>query len=163
MTIDEVLTIINVILTGITGYGAYKANKAYQKSKILNIYTHSNKALIEVQKMLTTLPGALNAVKRSGAKGHNGLKQLQEVGNVLNESLNEVMKNISSSSYTKINEFIVKEGFDIRQYINSYISGDAYDELAESNEKYSLFQSRLLEMQNYFINEIEHIGDKINE
>lgn len=151
MTIDTVLTIVNVILTIATGYGAYNANKAYQKSKNLTIYTNSNKALMEVQKMLTNLPGALNAVKRSGTKGHNGVKLLQEVGNVLNESLNEIMKDIPSDSYLAINELIVKDGFDLRQYINSYISGDGYDELQESNKKYSLFQSRLMEIQNYLV------------
>ena len=55
---DVALTIINVILAIISGIGAYNSVKYFRKSKNLTIFAQTNKALVEVQKMLIKLPEA---------------------------------------------------------------------------------------------------------
>lgn len=45
--------IINVILAVVSGVGAYKSLKNFRKSHNLTIYVQTNKALIEIQKMLS--------------------------------------------------------------------------------------------------------------
>ena len=59
--VDIVLTVINVILAVISGLSAYNSLKYFRKSHNLTIYAQTNKALIEIQKMLSKLPEALSA------------------------------------------------------------------------------------------------------
>lgn len=68
--LDIGLTVINVILAIVSGIGAYKSAKYFQKSKNLTIFAQINKALVEVQKMLVKLPEALSAsnLSRRGKK-----------------------------------------------------------------------------------------------
>ena len=85
--LDIGLTVINVILAIVSGIGAYKSAKYFQKSKNLTIFAQINKALVEVQKMLVKLPEALSAsnLSRRGKKGlslHNTLLHMQEVSAV---------------------------------------------------------------------------------
>ena len=56
--LDIALTIINVILAVVSGVGAYKSLKYFRKSHNLTICAQTNKALIEIQKMLSKLPEA---------------------------------------------------------------------------------------------------------
>ena len=56
--LDVILTIINVLLAIVSGLGAYKSVKYFQKSKNLTIFAQINKALVEIQKMLIKLPEA---------------------------------------------------------------------------------------------------------
>ena len=54
--LDVVLTIINVILAVVSALGAWNSIKYFRKSKNLTIFAQTNKALVEVQKMLIKLP-----------------------------------------------------------------------------------------------------------
>lgn len=62
---DVVLIIINVILAIISGIGAYNSVKYFRKSKNITIFAQTNKALVEVQKMLIKLPEALSSSNSS--------------------------------------------------------------------------------------------------
>ena len=66
--LDIGLTVINVVLAIFSMVGAGKSIKYYKKSKNLTIFAKTNKALIEVQKMLTKLPEALYAVNKAKNK-----------------------------------------------------------------------------------------------
>lgn len=73
--LDAVLTIINVILTVVSTVGAWNSIKYFRKSKNLTIFAQTNKALVEVQKMLIKLPEALSA-SNSSRRGKKGLSLL---------------------------------------------------------------------------------------
>ena len=70
--LDVVLTIINVILAVVSAFGACNSIKYFRKSKNLTIFAQTNKALVEVQKMLIKLPEALSA-SNSSRRGKKGL------------------------------------------------------------------------------------------
>ena len=61
--LDVVLTIINVILAVVSALGAWNSIKYFRKSKNLTIFAQTNKALVEVQKMLIKLPEAIVCFK----------------------------------------------------------------------------------------------------
>ena len=96
--LDIALTIINVILAVVSGVGAYKSLKYFRKSHNLTIYAQTNKALIEIQKMLRKLPEALSA-SSMGMRGKKGFSMLNTLGNIgreLNSSLIEIRSSLPS-------------------------------------------------------------------
>ena len=74
--LDIVLTIINVILAVVSAFGAWNSIKYFRKSKNLTIFAQTNKALVEVQKMLIKLPEALSASLVRAGKGAGGAAAL---------------------------------------------------------------------------------------
>ena len=90
--LDVILTIINVLLAIVSGLGAYKSVKYFQKSKSLTIFAQINKALVEIQKMLIKLPEALSASNssRRRRKGFSLRNTLCDIGQELNANLNEI-------------------------------------------------------------------------
>lgn len=89
---DSILTGINILLTIISGIGAYKSIKYFRKSRNLTIFAQTNKALIEIQKMLIKLPEALTASNMAmrGKKGMNLQNRICNIGQELNISLTEI-------------------------------------------------------------------------
>lgn len=68
---DVVLTIVNIILTVVSAVGAYKSVMYYKKSHNLTVYAQTNKALIEIEKMIIKLPEAL-ATSNRGRRNKKG-------------------------------------------------------------------------------------------
>lgn len=160
--LDIGLTVINVVLAIFSMVGAGKSIKYYKKSKNLTIFAKTNKALIEVQKMLTKLPEALYAVnkaKNKQKKGFNPGYKLCSIGQDLNRSLIEINSNIPPEYTKAIRNLQSKEEFDLQTYINSYISGEAIIEDSIDSDKYNLCQKRLNEIQDY----LKRITDEIEE
>ena len=89
-TLDIVLTVINVILAVVSGVGAFNSLKYFRKSRNLTIFAQTNKALIEIQKMVSKLPEALSAPNKRGKKGFSLQNTLCNIGQELNSSLNEM-------------------------------------------------------------------------
>lgn len=125
--LDVVLTIINVILAVVSAFGAWNSIKYFRKSKNLTIFAQTNKALVEVQKMLIKLPEALSASNssRRGKKGLSLHNTLCDIGKELNANLTEINSNIPTEYSDAIRQLQNKDGFILQAYINSYISGDA--------------------------------------
>lgn len=148
---DVVLTVINVILAIISGFGAYSSVKYFRKSKNLTIFAQTNKAIVEVQKMLIKLPEALSASNssRRGKKGLSLHNTLCEIGQELNANLTEINSNIPAEYSGKLRQLKNKDDFDLQKYINSYISGDAVKDNGIDSEEFNVCQARLLEMQDY--------------
>lgn len=149
--LDIPITIINVILAIVSGLGAYKSVKYFRKSKNLTIFVQTNKALVEVQKMLIKLPEALSASNssRRGKKGLSLHNTLCDIGRELNANLNEINSNIPAEYSDQIRQLQNKAGFNLQAYINSYISGDAVKDNGIDSEDFNSCQARLLEMQDY--------------
>ena len=149
--LDIGLTVINVILAIVSGIGAYKSAKYFQKSKNLTIFAQINKALVEVQKMLVKLPEALSAsnLSRRGKKGLSLHNTLCDIGQELNTNLTEINSNIPPEYIDRFRQLQNKNGFNLQTYINSYISGDAVNVEGIDSEDFNTCQARLLEMQDY--------------
>ena len=111
----------------------------------------TNKALVEIQKMLIKLPEALAAsnFSRRGRKGFSLHNTLCDIGQELNASLNEINSNIPADYSVQIRQLQNKDGFNLQAYINSYISGDAVKDNGIDSEDFDSCQARLLEMQDY--------------
>lgn len=148
---DIILTIINVILAIFSGLGAYKSVKYFRKSKNLTSFAQTNKALVEVQKMLMELPEALSASNssRRGKKGLSLHNTLCDIGQELNTNLNEINSNIPADYSDKIRQLQNKDNFNLQTCINSYISGDAVKDNGIDSEDFNACQARLLEIQDY--------------
>ncbi len=159
--LDIGLTVINVVLAFFSMVGAGKSIKYYKKSKNLTIFAKTNKALIEVQKMLTKLPEALYAANniQNKRKGFNLEYKICGIGQKLNESLIEINSNIPTEYTNAIRNLQCKEEFDLQTYINSYISGEAIKENTIDFNKYNLCQKRLDEIQDY----LKKIADEVEE
>ena len=146
---DVALTIINVILAIISGIGAYNSVKYFRKSKNLTIFAQTNKALVEVQKMLIKLPEALSSSNssRRGKKGLSLHNALCDIGQELNVNLTEINSNIPAEYSGELRQLQNKDGFNLQTYINSYISGDAVKDNGIDSEDFNSCQAKLLEIQ----------------
>lgn len=161
--VDIALTVINVLLAILSGVGAYKSVKYFKKNRNLNILAQTNKALIEIQKMLIKLPEALSASSKSraGKKGFSLQNTLCDIGQELYKSLMEITSNISAEYSEEFGD-LQKEGeFDLKNYINSYISGDAIKENVIDSDDYNRCQETLLKMQDYLKKLVIKTEDKL--
>ncbi len=149
--LDVVLTIINVILAVVSAFGAWNSIKYFRKSKNLTIFAQTNKALVEVQKMLIKLPEALSASNssRRGKKGLSLHNTLCDIGKELNANLTEINSNIPTEYSDAIRQLQNKDGFNLRAYINSYISGEVVQNNGIDSDDFNICQARLLEIQDY--------------
>lgn len=149
--LDVILTVVNVVLAIISGLGAYNSLKYFRKSKNLTIFAQTNKALVEVQKMLIKLPDALSASNssRRGKKGLSLHNTLCDIGQELNANLTEINSNIPAEYSDKIRQLQNKDGFNLQIYINSYISGNVVKENGIDSDDFYACQARLLEIQDY--------------
>lgn len=149
--LDVVLTIINVILTVVSAFGAWKSIKYFRKSKNITIFAQTNKALVEVQKMLIKLPEALSASNssRRGKKGLSLHNTLCDIGQELNANFAEINANIPAKYLDAIRQLQNKDGFDLQVYINSYISGEAVQNNGIDSDDFNVCQATLLKIQDY--------------
>lgn len=125
--------------------------KYFRKSKNLTIFAQTNKALVEVQKMLIKLPEALSASNssRRGKKGLSLHNTLCDIGQELNANLTEINSNIPTEYSDAIRQLQNKDGFNLQAYINSYISGEAVQNNGIDSDDFNVCQARLLEIQDY--------------
>ena len=161
--LDIVLTIINVILAVISGVGAYKSLKYFRKSHNLTIYAQTNKALIEIQKMLIKLPEALSASNRGmrGRKGFSLHNILCNIGQELNSSLIETRSSLPSEYTQEFGRLQDDTSFSLQKYINSLISGEAVTENGLDLDKYNLCQNRLMTLQDNLKRWISETEEKL--
>lgn len=161
--LDIVLTIINVILAVISGVGAYKSLKYFRKSHNLTIYAQTNKALIEIQKMLIKLPEALSASNRvmRGRKGFSLHNTLCNIGQELNSSLIEIRSSLPSEYTQEFGRLQDDTSFSLQKYINSLISGEAVTENGLDLDKYNLCQNRLMTLQDNLKRWISETEEKL--
>lgn len=148
---DTILTIINVVLAIVSGLGAYNSVKYFRKSKNLTIFAQTNKALVEVEKMLLKLPEALevsNSLRR-GRKGISLYNTLRDIGRQLNTNLTEINTYVPAEYSDEIRQLQNKDNFNLQFYINSYINGDAVKDDGIDSENFNVCQARLLEIQDY--------------
>lgn len=158
-----VLKGINWIATIISVAGAYKSYAYYKKSKLLTIYVNTNKALIEIEKMLNKLPEALSATNRSiqNKRGFSLPNTICSIGKELSDSYNAIRSCIPSEY---LNEFSSLENFgsfNLQEYINGYISGTALKDNELESDNYNICQAQLKKMQDFLKHKISETEEKI--
>lgn len=160
---DIALAIINVILTIVSGIGAYQSKKYFKKSRNLTSFLKLNNALDEVGEMLSKLPEALSASNSSvqSKKGFSFRNTLRDIGEKLNTNLMKINSNMPTEYSNEFLQLQKKDGFDLPAYINSYISGNAIKGKEIDLESYNICQNRLVEMQNYLKKVVTQTGEKL--
>ena len=120
---DTVITIINVILVIISGFGAWKSIQYFKKTKELTIYTQDADVIDEVNEMLSILLKALEIanqkVKKRDRGGKNFDRGLLNCGKELIGHYQEIERNIPSRYHNNLNEILNKDGFEFIMYLNS--------------------------------------------
>ena len=148
---DAFLTVINIILAILTGKGAYKSWVYYKKSKHIAALTETNKALLEVEKMLSKLPDILEAsnkgIKKS--RGFNLVNALKDIGRDLENSLNSIRSNIPIEYIKEFNDIKSDRKFDLQKYISSLQSGKVIVDDSINLSDYDLCHDRLEQLQEF--------------
>lgn len=163
--VDAILTIIGFAAAVVSICGGYKSLKYYRKSKVISAHTSINYAIIEIEKMLNKLPEALGATNacRRNSRGSNLEKTICEIGEELSKSYNKIRSSIPSEFSSRIFAKDKKDSFDLRRYIDSYISGDALQERGLNSEDYAACQNCLLEMLDDMKRELDKVEEEINK
>ncbi len=160
--LDIGLTVINVVLAIISGVGAYRSIKYFRKSRNLAIYAQTNAALTEIQKMLMKLPEALAASnKAQSQRGFSLSNTLCKIGQELDNSLNEIRANIPRDYLDQFERLQSYAGFNLRKYINSFISGEVITDNEIDSVQYNHCQERLIVMQAYLKEIVGEMEEKL--
>lgn len=161
--VNIILTIVNCIITIITIVFAAKSHKYYKKSRALSEHTETNKALIEIEKMLNKLPEALAATTkyRQVKKGFNLERNISEIGKELIDSYNSIHSCIPSILAEQLFSLEKEGAFELYKYLNGYMTGAVLENNQLDPENYALCQCRLMYMQNFLKEEIDKMEEKL--
>ena len=163
--VDIVFLIINVVLAIISGFGAYKSNTYFKKSKHITIYAQTSQSYNELGEMLKKLPDALAAVSSKDKKGFSVKNTIRDIGTELSNHLNTIMETIPSEYSNEFRNLQKTTTFELSKYINSLIDGTAIvEESGSTTLKRSAFdtcQERLREMQEYLKKKIVEEEEKL--
>ena len=156
---DTIIIIVNIVITGISGIGAYNSFRYFKKSKHITIYAQTNKALGELTEILKKLPEALASTSLT-KKGYNPGNKIRDIGTELANHLNEIMSSIPPDYSQKFVELQKSESFDLSKYINSLIDGTA---IVEENGRKTLARPSFDTCQECLRKMQEFLKEKISE
>lgn len=160
--VDIGITAINVIITGMSFWGAARSVKYYKKSKSLTAHTNLTKALLEIDKMLSKLPDALSATNKGREKrGESQKNIIESIGKKLAVSYNEIHRCIPVDLSDALTEIEKTDSFNLQTYINEYINGDAIAKYTLNMDKYNQCQECLLKMQVFLKKKIDEKQEEL--
>ena len=161
---DTIILIANIIITIVSGIGAYKSFRYFKKSKHITIYAQTNQALNELGEMLKMLPEALAATTNL-KRGFSVENAIRDIGTRLSGHLNEIISAIPTEYSIDFQKLQKTDTFTLEQYINSYIDGTAISE--ENGRKtlqrasFDTCQERLRAMQAFLKQKISEEEEKL--
>lgn len=160
---DVVLTIISIICTIASAYGAYKSVKYYKKSKQLTIYANNNIALIELQKVISTFIEILKISNPARAqRGTNLAKQLQNHGENIKNSLNVLREKLSVDDYNDVQKLLSSSKIQVEAYIDSFITGTIIvNNKLVIDDQFNLCQQAFYEIQQLLKQKNEKVEEKL--
>lgn len=120
MTFDTVLTVISVLCTIVSGFGAYKSVKYYNKNKQLTIYAHKNVAYSEIKKVIDTMTEILKLASPQQGRGVNREKEVSRLGLNIRVSLDKIREQLSNENCDSILDILNSN--KVRDYIESLIT-----------------------------------------
>ena len=161
---DTIILVANIIITIVSGIGAYKSFRYFKKSKFITIYAQTNQALNELGEMLKMIPEAL-AATTNHQRGFSVENAIRNIGTQLSGHLNEIMSALPTEYSEEFQKLQQAESFSLERYINSYIDGTA---IIVENERKTLqrssfdkCQERLRAMQAFLKQKIAEEEEKL--
>ena len=161
---DDIILLINIILTIVSGIGALKSITYFKKTKELTIYTQAANVIDEVNEMLTILFKSLEIATRKVKKkvrGTNYDKEISDCGKKLGEHYQIIERDLPARYYDKLREILCKDDFNFIKYINSFISGDVLMSEGLDHDDFAKCQDRLYLLQKFLKEEREKIEEKL--
>lgn len=162
---DTIILVINIIITLISGIGAFNSIRYFKKSKHITIYAQTNQALNEVGEMLSLLPEALDAATTT-KKGFNSENAVKDIGKKLAGHLNSIMSTIPAEQSAEFRQLQRSYNFELSNYINSLIDGTAIiidnDRQTLRRVPFDTCQERLRAMQEFLKKKISEEEGKLS-
>ena len=156
------MTVLNILCTCFTLYGAYKANTYYKRSKQLTDYANTNVAFMEVKNIIVVLSEMLRYAVPEGRRGVSYKGEICKSGEKIKQSIIKIREYLSVEDSKEINNLLVQQEFKVEKYIDSFITGDA---LVEGkfvvDENYTNCQNVFYEMQLLLKERLEDLDRKI--
>ena len=100
---DTIILAINIMITIVSSFGAYKSFRYFKKSKHITIYANTSQALNELGEMLKMLPEALAATSNT-KRGFNSENAIKDIGTKLFNHLNEIMNAMPTEYMTEFQD-----------------------------------------------------------
>lgn len=129
---DNIIIVINLLCTVFSVISVLKSYANYKKSMQLTYYVTLHEALEECQKVQDVVNNKF--LKLCSGKNCKTLRQstniindIKECGSSMESSLSKIRAILPLDSNIVINEIIMSKGRNIEKYINSLISGSAFE------------------------------------
>lgn len=160
---DYVITAVSVLCTFFSIMGAYKSVVYYKKSKQLTIYSNTNMAYIESQKIISTLTEMLKLANSTRKKGTNYIREVSQNGECIKTSINKIRESLPADDCKEINELLNSQQIKVDVYINSFITGAVLvDEKFVIDDDFNKCQQAFCDMQLLIKRNLENIADKVS-
>lgn len=159
---DYVITGVSVLCTIFSITGAYKSVVYYKKSKQLTIYSNTNMAYIESQKIISTLTEMLKLANNIRKRGTNYIREVSQNGECIKTSINKIRESLPVDDCKEINELLNSQQIKVDEYINSFITGAVLvDEKFVIDDDFNKCQQAFCDMQLLIKRKLENIADKV--
>ncbi len=160
---DYVITAVSVLCTIFSIIGAYKSVVYYKKSKQLTIYSNTNMAYIESQKIISTLTEMLKLSNNTRKRGTNYIREVSQNGEYIKTSINKIRESLTVDDCKEINELLNSQQIKVDVYINSFITGAVLvDEKFVIDDDFNKCQQAFCDMQLLIKRKLENIADKVS-
>ena len=158
----DIWLIINLVLTIISGYGAFRSVAYYKKSKQITIYANTNIAYIESKKIIETFNKILRLANPRTRRGINYVKEIAKNGTEIQSSITKIRENMSVEDFEEIKKILNSDELKVERYINSFISGSVLlnNELIIDSD-FNLCQEKFYEMQTLNKKKLEDTEEKL--
>lgn len=142
------LTLISIVCTFGSAYGAYKSCVYYKKSKDLTIFANTNIAFVESQKIISTLTEMLKLANVTKKRGTNYIKEVCKSGESIKSSINKIREVMTVKDFNEIQVLLNSQEIKIERYIDSFITGAVLvDEKLIIDDEFNTCQQAFCEIQ----------------
>lgn len=153
---------VSIGCTIASGFGAWKSNIYYKKSKLLTLYANTNIAYIESQKIIATLTEMLKLGNIMRKRGTNYIKEVSSYGENIKISINRIRETMPVDDFREINELLNSQQPKVEAYIDSFITGSVLvDEEFVIDDDFNTCQQVFSEMQLLIKKKLEDTSEKL--
>ena len=159
---DYVLICVSTVCTVCSGFGAWKSNSYYKKSKQLTLYTNNNIAYTESQKIIATLTQLLELGGSRKVRGINYSKQVTQHAVNIKLSITKIRESLTVDDYNDIKKHLNSNLFNAEEYIDSIIGNqEKNEETFTIDTAFTLCQNEFNKIQLVIKKKIEDVSEKI--
>lgn len=163
MTFETVLTVISILCTIVSGIGAYKSIKYYQKNKQLMTYVHKNVAYSEIKNVIDLMTEILKRSSPHQGRGINREKEVSQLGISIKKSLDIIREQLSNENCDTI--LSVLNPNEVRDYIESLITSPVLPNKTIDTTAWQQFrdcETALYNIQNEIRKKLDESEEKIS-